>query len=455
MGWLSDSVAGAVRFSIRIALRVYFRSLEVEGVEHVPAEGPVLLLSNHLNAYVDPLVIQQGLRRIVTITAKGPLLDRPLYGALMRLGRVITFHRRQDLGSEADPERTLGDLAECRRRLAAGEAVCIFPEAKSHDDSKMRPFMHGATRVAVDFARLDGDPGSLKIVPVGLSYEAKEHFRSRVLVRYGEPIDVRAWLGANPGARHHALTREVEARIRRLIVEHPDAREALRTSFAVRLVAAAERAADGGEASYSSLVSLGARLREKATRRRADSPTEEEELRRRLRALRRRLRRLGVEPEDVFMDIDAASVARGVAREVALLLLAAPLAAAGFLQNLAPALVVWGVTRRLSTLRDLWAPNAVFAGLVAFPLLHALQAVAALALAPAPVAALYVATLPVTAWVALLTRDRLVRDVRRARAFLRHRGQPGLQRELAEEARAIVSAITGLRAETSMAERLA
>jgi hypothetical protein len=58
----------------------------------------------------------------------------------------------------------------------------------------------------------------------------------------------------------------------------------------------------------------------------------------------------------------------------------------------------------------------------------------------------YAASLPVTADINLRLRDRLHRALRRARAYLYFRGQPGVQDRLTERAR-------GLRAEaTSLAQ---
>ena len=51
------------------SVRIFFRRIEVEGVENVPATGPVLLVPNHPNAIVDALVIVISLKRPVSVTA--------------------------------------------------------------------------------------------------------------------------------------------------------------------------------------------------------------------------------------------------------------------------------------------------------------------------------------------------------------------------------------------------
>ena len=62
----------------RLALRWFYRDVELSGIEHVPSNGAALLASNHPNALVDALVIGCTLRRPVTLTAKATLLDNPI-----------------------------------------------------------------------------------------------------------------------------------------------------------------------------------------------------------------------------------------------------------------------------------------------------------------------------------------------------------------------------------------
>ena len=439
---VQDRVVDALWLYFQSALRVYFRSIEVEGAANVPASGPVILVSNHLNAFVDPLFVQIGFRRRLTITAKGPLVVRPLLGRLMRAARVIAFHRQQDLGDEADIARTLRDLDECRRRLVEGAAICFFPEAKSHDDARMRPFKHGASRIALDFVRVDGDPGgALKIVPVGLSFEAKEHLRSRVVVRYGEPIEVRRWIAQNPGADHAALTRELEARVRGLIVEFEDASQSSLLRWTARLMATDRRGHEAfkfPEPAYSALLRVTERVRDGDSRRRRSRPDAGESIRERVRMYRNRLRALKVEPEDVFVAAGIRGVVRFAAQEASILLPSLPFATWGAIHNVLPALAVCMATRRMSKLRDLWASNAIFSSIVAFPLLYTLQWAAASRFMSTSRSALYASTWPVAGYAAIRFGDRLRRDLRRARAVALFIAKPALHRDIVAEARAIL-----------------
>ncbi len=58
---------------LRFAIRVYFRRVEVDGLENVPLETPVIFVLNHPNALVDPAFLLCLAPRRVSFLAKAPL----------------------------------------------------------------------------------------------------------------------------------------------------------------------------------------------------------------------------------------------------------------------------------------------------------------------------------------------------------------------------------------------
>jgi 1-acyl-sn-glycerol-3-phosphate acyltransferase len=103
-----------VRGLFRAGLFGYFRRIDVEGLDRVPAEGPVLLVANHVNAFVDALLVVTRLRRPVTLTAKATLRADPLLRPLLGVLRVVTFRRGQDEASP-DPGRNRDAFDAWRR----------------------------------------------------------------------------------------------------------------------------------------------------------------------------------------------------------------------------------------------------------------------------------------------------------------------------------------------------
>jgi len=76
------------------ASRIYYR-LTIAG-ERVPAGGPVLLVANHPNSLIDPILVCAAARRPVRFLAKAPLFSDFKTGWMMRAVGAIPVHRRVD-----------------------------------------------------------------------------------------------------------------------------------------------------------------------------------------------------------------------------------------------------------------------------------------------------------------------------------------------------------------------
>jgi glycerol-3-phosphate O-acyltransferase/dihydroxyacetone phosphate acyltransferase len=89
--------------------------------------------------------------------------------------------------------------------------VAIYPEGTTHAEVRVQRIKTGAARIALGYEA--DHPGELRMIPVGLSFEARKSFRSRVLVAFGEPIQPAAYLAAyrdDPVKAVDALTRDLQ-----------------------------------------------------------------------------------------------------------------------------------------------------------------------------------------------------------------------------------------------------
>lgn len=211
-----------VRQVFGVALRVFFRRIEIVGAERVPATGPVIFVLNHPNALIDPAFLLCLAPRPVAFLAKAPLFTTPVLGWLVRAFDSIPVYRRQDEGSSVD---NTGTFQRARELLLRGQAIAIFPEGTSHSDPRLKPLKTGAARIALGTGLAD-----LKIVPAGLYYPAKSKFRSDALVFYGEPFGLDAApveVGVEPTpAAVQALTGRIERALGEVTLQ-ADAAEAL------------------------------------------------------------------------------------------------------------------------------------------------------------------------------------------------------------------------------------
>ena len=174
---------------ISVALRLFFRRIEVVGVERVPETGPLLFVLNHPNGLVDPALVFVSLPRRVSFLAKSTLFDNPIGAFVLRTFEILPVYRRID--PQAKLESNFATFDNCFELLRHGRCIAIFPEGISHDKPHLQKMKTGAARIALGAVSQPSDPASsLKIVPVGLYYTSKTSFRSEALIRYGESFDV-------------------------------------------------------------------------------------------------------------------------------------------------------------------------------------------------------------------------------------------------------------------------
>ena len=209
--------------------RVYFRRIEVTGLEHVPEKGAVIFVGNHPNSLVDPVMLFTNCTRRTSFAAKDTLFKNPLVRFLFGVMGCVPIKRKQD-----HPDAKVDNSAafEALFNLLRGEAAFgIFPEGISYTRPEMAPLKSGAARIAIGAKREGID---VAIVPCGLSYRKRNRLRSRVLVQFGEPLYVdEALLEGDDREQARALTDDIERLLRSLTINAEDF-ETLRVLDGVR-----------------------------------------------------------------------------------------------------------------------------------------------------------------------------------------------------------------------------
>jgi 1-acyl-sn-glycerol-3-phosphate acyltransferase len=142
-----------MRFIIWMLIHTVYRVKE-SGLEHIPDEGPCVLVCNHVS-FVDPLVIGGCVHRPVRFVMDHRIFRIPVLNFVFRTAGAIPI-----ASAKEDPvmlERAYERVAEY---LKNGEVVCIFPEGRITDTGELYPFRPGITRI------LDRSP--VPVVPMAL-----------------------------------------------------------------------------------------------------------------------------------------------------------------------------------------------------------------------------------------------------------------------------------------------
>ena len=424
----------------RLALRWFYRDVEVVGTERLPATGPVLLASNHPNALVDALVIGCTLRRPVTLTAKATLLDSPVTRRVLRAAGVVPLRRASDdarngAGGILDPSRNANAFTAVLDVLEEGGIVLVFPEGKSHSDPELAPLKTGLARMALmarDERRL-----TVPIIPVGLTFERKGEPRSRVLMYVGTPVSADAVIPNADAVTD--LTSRVNAGLREVTLNVPtpdDARWVLAVSTTLTGVLDVFRPLRAPDPPLAESVRVAQRINAIAPRLPELDPTVAARVQRfleRFAEFEQVIQHNAIAASDVQMDTGVGAGAWFVIRELLIGAVTGPLALWGRANHWLPVRIARWFALRRSRTPDEPAMNTIVAGLVLVLTFYSAQTIFVGWMFSWMTALAYAISLPISATWDFRYADRLRRAVARVRTYVRFRHDRRLHDHLLSE----------------------
>ncbi len=217
------SLYRSVRFIVKAGLGIFFQRIEVRHPELLPHVGPAVLVANHPNSIMDAMVLWAAIDRKVNYIAHAGLFRARFMNWLLRNIGVIPVYRRQDAPDMM--EQNVSTFRASYEVLEKGETIGIFPEGTSDMLRKVKQVKTGAARIVLETEARNGYDLGVKLIPVGLHFFSRSHFRSRVLVNVGAPIPLVKYFtryNTNPIAGVAELTAEIQARLEQLTVNIQD-----------------------------------------------------------------------------------------------------------------------------------------------------------------------------------------------------------------------------------------
>jgi glycerol-3-phosphate O-acyltransferase/dihydroxyacetone phosphate acyltransferase len=350
----------SVRWLARAACWIFYRT---DRIGAVPERGAVLLLPNHPNALLDPALVWATAGRDVRFLAKSTLFHGPLRAVLAGAG-AIPVYRKIDQG--VDTSKNAETFAAVSAALAAGDAICIFPEGISHSTGRLEPLRTGAARMTLAAER---DGTAVALVPAGLNFDRKTAFRSRVTVVFGQPFSGRDLLpgtkevdAAGDAAAVRALTDRIAEHMRSHLVEADPRADAALVERVDRLYAAArDRPVDPAER-----LARRRTIAEGMERLRKADPARYDQILLRLRRYDQRLRRFGLRDRHLDWQLSTRDVSTFAVREIAFGIVLLPLCALGLVVFFLPYQLTGFVARHVARERDVLATAQVFSGLAIY-----------------------------------------------------------------------------------------
>jgi 1-acyl-sn-glycerol-3-phosphate acyltransferase len=183
---------------LRFGFWFFYRKVQVLNSRNFPVAGPVLLVSNHPNSFMDALVIGAYLPRPTNFLARGDAFKNPILAKVFKTYHMLPVYRISE-GKE-NIEKNFETFDASYDEVNKGGSVLIFGEGLCKNDWDLRPLKKGPARIANRAWNSNDIAGALVIVPVGLTYEHFDGGGKSLIINYGKPItknDFQDSLGAS------------------------------------------------------------------------------------------------------------------------------------------------------------------------------------------------------------------------------------------------------------------
>ncbi|ARU63027.1 1-acyl-sn-glycerol-3-phosphate acyltransferase [Tumebacillus avium] len=189
-----------LRALFRGFFRIFYR-WQVSGTENIPAEGGIIVCANHISN-LDPPVVGSGMERPMAFMAKDSLFKIPVIGSIIR--GVGAFPVKRGSGDR-------GAIRASLELLAAGKALCLFPEGTRSHSGEVGKGQGGAAMLALR--------SNAQVVPAAIIGPYRLFRPLRIV--YGKPVDLSEFRGQKTNSELiDKATEQIMEAIRQLVLQH-------------------------------------------------------------------------------------------------------------------------------------------------------------------------------------------------------------------------------------------
>ena len=208
-----------LKLYLKTGMFFYFRSIRIEGLEHIPVDKPTLILSNHRNALLDALIFAVNLPKYGYFLTRASVFKKPSISKFLKSINMIPVYRIRDGWQNLTNNNSV--FQNCIDLLKQDQIVVIFPEGGHNLARRVRPLSKGFTRIVFDY--IESNPEKpIQLVPVGLNFSKTTGFVDEAYVQFGKPHEIRTDYYENRHEGIKKLKAEMLFAMRELTVQIPD-----------------------------------------------------------------------------------------------------------------------------------------------------------------------------------------------------------------------------------------
>lgn len=179
-----------LKITIGTAVRTFFRRIVVLGAENIPKGKPVILVSNHPSAFMDPLVLGIVMERELYYFARADIFSPGIGKWIMEKAHMSPIYRIVD-GIDS-LEKNDAVFAHGYKLLSENKVLLLFGEGVTDEEfvRRVKSMKKGSMRIGLGAENKYDFKLGVNIICVGINYSDPRKFRSDLLVSFSKPIEV-------------------------------------------------------------------------------------------------------------------------------------------------------------------------------------------------------------------------------------------------------------------------
>jgi len=174
------------KWNTRVFSHLYYKNIRISGTENIPLNGPVMLVANHPNSFLDAVLIGAAIDRPTHFLARGDAFNNQFAANILGSLNMLPVYRLSEGKENLLKNNETFDA--CQNILENNKMVLIFAEGISENNWELRPLKKGPARIAKKAWQSESDAKNLQIIPVGITYEHFTGEGKNIVINFGKPI---------------------------------------------------------------------------------------------------------------------------------------------------------------------------------------------------------------------------------------------------------------------------
>lgn len=200
--------------------KIFYKKVAYVNRQKVPKDEHLIFTANHQNALMDALAVEFSFGNQFVFVARSDIFKKKFIAGLLYFLKILPVYRIRDGYDSLKKNKEIFD--KTMDVIENKNGFVIMPEGDHAGFRRLRQLRKGFARIAFQAEEASDYSMDIKIVPVGITYNNYESYRTELLVIFGNPISLSAYYDVykeNQALAFNKLSKELSENLKPLMIE--------------------------------------------------------------------------------------------------------------------------------------------------------------------------------------------------------------------------------------------